>query len=142
ARVVTAVAIVPTAPIVPPAAAPVGVAGVDRDPALDVVAVALAVDRANISNLSPAPPRIAARIALGSVDALLYCLARVARTAVAAVIAVVAIPVVARSRCDRGDSADDQRSGDYVACIDSPVAIAPLRLRRSGGTDRHRTSRD
>src|SRR5690606_8124265 len=70
ACVVAAVAVVPAAPVVAPAAAPVGVAGVDRDAALDRVAVALAVDVADVGDLGvAAAPRVAAGVALGRVDA-------------------------------------------------------------------------
>src|SRR5690606_27619651 len=128
AGVVAAVAVVPAAPVVAPPAAPVGIAGVDRDPALDGVAVALAVDVANVGHLGRAAPRIAARVALGGVDALLDGLARVARgavvvaTAAAVVVSAVVTVIVARRRGYRGDPADDQRTGNDVAGIDAVVA--------------------
>src|SRR5690606_3199722 len=104
AGVVAAVAVVPAAPVVAPAAAPVGVAGVDRDAALDLVAVALAVDVADVGHLGAAAPRIAAGVALGGIDALLDRAARAAAAAIAAVVPVVAVVAVAAGgrghRCD------------------------------------------
>src|SRR5690606_6525209 len=78
AGVVAAGAVVPAAIVVAPPAAPVGVAGVDRDAALDVEPVALVVDAADVGHPGVAAVRIAVGLLLRGVDALLDRLARVA----------------------------------------------------------------
>src|SRR5690606_35415647 len=95
ACIVAAVTVVPAAVVVVPATAPVAVVGVYREAAFHRVTVALAVDVADVGHLGVAAAiRIAARIALGRIDALLDGLARAARAVVVA--AVVAVtPVVA-----------------------------------------------
>src|SRR5690606_786235 len=148
ACVVAVVAVVPTTPVVTPAAAPVGVAGVDRDPALDEVAVALAVDIADVGHPRLAAVGIAVGVVLRGTDALLDRLARASRPVVVALIAVVAAAVIAAvvmavvvaCGCGHGgDPADDQRPGDDVAGVDAVVVSGHRRRRRP---HHHRASRD
>src|SRR5688500_2027836 len=96
AGVVALVVVVVAAVIVAPATLPVGVAGVDRDAALHRVAVALAVDVADVGHLRVATVRIAVGVALGGIDTLLDRLARIAAIVVLVVVLAVVAGVVLR----------------------------------------------
>src|SRR3546814_11441090 len=123
------------------AAAPATAIAVAYDqPALDLVAVALAVDARHLRDVGAA---VAARAPLGGGDAPVHRAAAVAIAAIIIAIAIarvaiaVAIPIivaVTRRRQNRGEAAEHDRAGDDPARADTVVLI-PVARPRGGAAD-------